>query len=393
MERKILLHYFAENAHPCHACCGQGVEMSFDQSRRQCLLAALACSGGLVHAAVDAPMAVDDLLGGGRYQAAKDGPFRYTISRVSPLTGSVRLIDVPFFPHGLAVDPLNRQRIYAFEKVGPGAAVIDLATMRWQSTIAPAKKRRFYGHAVCSPDGEFLYSTETDNQGVGAIGVREASSLRYVGDFPSYGANPHDCALIEDGQVMVITNGGGNAASEDTPCVSYVDVRTRRLLHKSDMPDRRFNTGHLFMLPGRESVVVSAPRLGLGVEHPGAISRQKAGQNLSVIDKPQAVTEALLGEALSVLALPAQDLLMVTHPTPGLVTLWRLGSGEHVKSLALPHARGLVQSQDGQTVWISFGTAASLCALSLRTFELVPEQVMVNTLLAGSHLYNHGLMQ
>ena len=370
----------------------QGITMPFNLTRRHCLLAAVASSGVAWRPSLSETAPRDDLLGGGRFQEARDGPFRYTVSRVQPSTGSVKLIDVPFFPHGLTVYPLNRQRIFAFEKIGPGAGVIDLASMRWLSTIAPVNNRQFYGHGACSPDGEFLYSTETDAQGVGAIGMREAASLRYVGDFPSFGANPHDCVLIENGQVMAVTNGGGVGDSRDTPCVSYVDVRTRKLLDKSEMPDARFNTGHLFTLPGRESVVVSAPRLGLGVAHPGAISRQKPGQPLAVFKTPEAVTQGLLGEALSVLALPSRDLLIVTHPTPGLVTFWRLGNGAHIKSLALAHARGIVQGLDAQTLWISYGAAASLQALSLSKLELLPNGAMDNTLLAGSHLFNHALM-
>jgi hypothetical protein len=366
--------------------------MPFDPTRRRSLLAAVALSGVGLNPNAAQTAGMDDLLGGGRYQEVRDGPFHYAVSRVRPSTGSVKLIDVPFFPHGLTADPLNRQRLFAFEKIGPGAGVIDLASMRWQSVIAPVKNRRFYGHGVCSPNGEFLYSTETDAQGAGSIGVREAASLKYVGDFPSFGANPHDCVLIEGGQVMVVTNGGGIPGSKDTPCVTYVDVRTRKLLDKSDMPDVRFNTGHLFALPGRESVVVSAPRLGLGVEHPGAISRQKRGQLLDVFRTPEEVTRGLLGEALSVLALPERNLLVVTHPTPGWVTFWRLGSGEYIKSLALPHARGLVPSLDTQTLWISYSAAASLQALSLNTLEVLPQLAMENTVLAGSHLFNHALM-
>jgi hypothetical protein len=366
--------------------------MPFDLTRRQSLLAACAVTCAAWQPGASLAAASDDLLGGGRYQEVRDGPLRFSISRVQPATGKVRLIDVPFFPHGLTAHPLDRHRIFAFEKMGIGAGVVDLATMRWLTAIAPVSNRRFYGHGACSPDGEFLYSTETDAQGIGVMGVREAASLRYVGDFPSFGANPHDCTLIEGGRVMVIANGGGDGASTQTPCISYVDVRTRKLLEKSDMLDVRFNTGHLFPMVGRESVVVSAPRLGLGVEHPGAISRQRPNQALAVFKTPEPVTQSLLGEALSVVALPSKDLLIVTHPTPGLLTFWHLDSGAYIKSLPLAHARGIVQGVDEHTLWISHGAAASLAALSLATLELLPHARMDNTFLGGSHLFNHALM-
>jgi len=113
---------------------------------------------------------------------------------------------------------------------------------------------------------------------------------------------------------------------------------------------------------------------------------------LAVFKTPEVVTEGLLGEALSVLAVPARDLLIVTHPTPGVMTFWRLSTSEYIKSLELAHVRGIVQGQDGQTLWISHAAGAHLQALSLSTLELLPSSGMQNTLLAGSHLFNHPLM-
>ncbi|MEY2951971.1 MAG: hypothetical protein RLZZ401_58 [Pseudomonadota bacterium] len=360
-------------------------------SRRTWLSRAVV-AGVASHTQVASAAQPDILLGGGRYQEQRDGRYHFTLSRVEPASGKVRLVPVPFFPHGLSLDPRNRQRVFAFEKIGPGAGVVDLDSMTWQGAIAPVPGRRFYGHGACSPDGEFLYSTETDAAGQGAIGIRLADSLRYVGDFPSFGANPHDCALIENGQVMLVTNGGGAHASADTPSLCFIDVRSRKLLARAEMPDPRFNTGHLVALPDRAAVVVSAPRLGWGVEHLGAISHYRSGGVLVPVVAPEAVVHVLKGEALSVLALPVHDLLLVTHPTPGLLSCWRLGSGEHLKSLVLPHVRGVVPSVDGQQLWLSHGANASLLRLPLDSLEPGLATGIDNTLLAGSHLFNHALM-
>lgn len=334
----------------------------------------------------------DELLGGGRYQEKTAGPFHYVLSRVRPASGEVELVSVPFFPHGLTTDPADRQRIFAFEKIGPGAGVIDLKTMTWQQAITPGPGRIFYGHGACSPDGEWLYSTEIDAQGQGAIGIREARSLRYVGDLPAYGANPHDCTLLDDGNVMAVTNGGGVQGSGDAPCLCYIEIPSGKLIERADMPDDRFNTGHFFPLPHRQAVVVSAPRLGLDAQHLGAISRAMPGQPLSVFSAPGSVVNRLQGEALSVLALPEHDLLVVTHPTPGLVTFWRLGSGDFLQWIELPLARGVAADVHQQSLWIGYGASASLLRVSLDSLSPIDGSVMERTFLAGSHLFNHSLM-
>lgn len=361
----------------------------------QCAASAVtAALPSLVGAQATPPARADDLLGGGRYQEVAGGPFRYSISRVVPATGRVSLIEVPFFPHGITLDPANRQRAFVFEKIGLGAGVVDLASMRWVAPIEPVAGRRFYGHGACAPDARLLFSTETGAQGLGAIGVRDATSLKYLGDFPTYGANPHDCMLIENGQVLVITNGGGAAHnnSAETPCLCYVDVASQRLLRRVPMPDARFNTGHVAALPGRRALVVSAPRLGLDATHLGAVSRDTGAAVLQVLEAPPEVAAGMKGEALSVLELPEHDLFVVTHPTPGWLTVWRLSSGAYQRTVPLPHARGVALSADRRFLWVAYGAGAALTALDLPSLQPRPGAGMERTVLAGSHLFNHPLM-
>ncbi|MFT6311563.1 MAG: hypothetical protein ACJAQS_001939, partial [Porticoccus sp.] len=60
-------------------------------------------------------------------------------------------------PHGIAVDPLNPLRLLVCEKIGPGAAVIDLNTMKLVQKLQSPANRRFYGHGAFSADGETIY--------------------------------------------------------------------------------------------------------------------------------------------------------------------------------------------------------------------------------------------
>jgi uncharacterized protein len=242
----------------------------------------------------------------------------------------------------------------------------------------------FYGHGVCSVNGQLLYSTETTEGGSGVIGVRETNGLRYVGDFPTYGEHPHDCHLIENGTVLAVSNGGGTKASGKAASVCYIDVKTQRLLERVEMSDERFNAGHLSMLGGRNAVLVSAPRRGLNEEYLGAVSIQKSKQQLSAIASPQDVVSNMFGEALSIVTVPAMNLFVVTHPKPDMVTFWKLSTGKLKKRLDMPKARGLALTGDGKSVWISHGTQAELARVNLSTYSL--EFNMAATYITGSHL-------
>lgn len=324
----------------------------------------------------------DVLLSGTRYRLSVDAPQQYALVAFHTATGQIQQAVTDFFPHGLAYLPQHRQA-YTFEKIGPGAALLDLDRMRVLEVLTPVKGRRFYGHGVCHAGRGLVLSTETSSDGTGAIGVRETISQRYVGDFPSYGANPHECQLIDNDTVLVVTNGGN---VESRAALTYIDVASGRLLERFEMPDPRFNTGHFVPLPHRAAIVVSAPRLGLGVTHPGAISVKREGMGLTVLTDPSLHASALLGESLSVLHVPEADLFVVTHPTPGWVTFWRWSTQNLIQTVNLPHARGLALSSDRARIWISFDAQAALLSVNVTSLQPEPTGRHNNSLLAGSHL-------
>jgi hypothetical protein len=70
--------------------------------------------------------------------------------------------------------------------------------------------RHFYGHATCSVDGRYLYTTENNlKNGSGIIGVRDTlHNFTLVHEFSSQGIGPHSIQRSSDNQYLVIANGG-----------------------------------------------------------------------------------------------------------------------------------------------------------------------------------------
>lgn len=330
---------------------------------------------------------IDDMIfGGGRYQTSHNAPFQYVLSKVQPQIGNIKTIATPFFPHGFA---LSRNAIaYVFEKIGKGAGVVNLRTMEWLETIPSISGRLFYGHGACHHDKNLLFSTETLANEQGAIGVRDSNTLQYLGDFPTFGANPHDCHLIDNGKVLLVTNGGGDQTSHLTPSICYIDVNSQKLLDRIEMSDHRFNTGHTVHVKNHNAIVVSAPRKGWGVDHLGAISVVNQNNKLQVINEPSHIVQNMYGEALSVALISDKDLFIVTHPTPGMVTIWQLSTNKLLKKLDLPHARGVVLTTNRQAVWISHDSQAHLTRINLKNLEIEADSKIINTFITGSHLVN-----
>lgn len=336
--------------------------------------------------AIASGIRADVLLGGSLYKRSENEAEILSLARFVPTTGSIKLASAHFLPHGLAYTRGEGKFAYAFEKIGSGAGLFDLEKMQLVERITPVKGRLFYGHGVCSADDKLLYTTETSSTGEGAIGVRETNSQQYLGDFPSYGNNPHDCHLLENGSVLAVANGGGAQNSKQRASVCYIDVQSQRLLERVEMPDKRFNAGHFHPLTGHQFILVSAPRGIFDEKAPllGAISiRMKSA--IEVLKQPSEIVSNMLGETLSVLAIPSMDMFIATHPLPGMVTVWQLSSRKFLHRIDLPMARGLVLTKDKKGIWITYGTQAQLVYLNLTNMETSMHRNA--TYITGSHLY------
>lgn len=360
------------------------------QGAAQAARAALQAAG---HPALDAgswSASGDLLIGGGAFIDPNDGKTpRHALVVLDWPGRKLSLIATNFLPHGIAIRPEKPTVVVAFEKIGPGCAEFDLRSGELRQFIRPAAGRWFYGHGAFSTDGKWLFSTETVNEtGEGRIGVRDAQSFKPLEDFPTYGQNPHDCHLVQEGRVLVITNGGDKAGG-DQPCVTWVDIATRKLLRRQDIQGERQNAGHLAITDGGTLAVVSAPRAGLGEQALGGVSLRPAENDvLQLITEPAAITGRMTGEALSVEIHEPSATVAATHPLGGMVTFWDAPTRSLKRALDMERPRGVTLSRSGEQFLIARGVQTEVLALDATTLEPVGANPMVQTFLSGSHLFN-----
>jgi hypothetical protein len=328
----------------------------------------------------------DIIIGGGRY--TKDPVSRQTyfvLAVFQPLEKKKQLIELDFLPHGIAVDPLNPLRLLVCEKIGPGAAVIDLNTMKLVQKLQSPANRRFYGHGAFSADGETIYTTETyKGNKRGTIVERDAISFDELGEFPSFGDSPHECQLIDGGATLVVTNGGGNM-NGSLPNISYIDVASRQLMRQEKPTTSALNTGHFYTSDNNDLVVVSAPRDGNRIRL-GGLSIQPSGKAMKTATSPKKVVSQMLGESLSVAI--HQSIALVTHPDGNMISFWDTTNRKFIKKLALELPRGVTLSNDGKYFIVSYGQMASIVNISTKELQLQNDSITDATYLAGSHIYN-----
>lgn len=207
-------------------------------------------------------------------------------STATPSLQTLRAEPVPTRAHGMAA---LRDGSLIFASRRPGDWLVRL---RPDSTAAQwlwiETDRAFNGHVIESADGRHLYTTETDlDNGQGLIGVRDASTLEKIAEWPSGSMDPHQLLLDSDGS-LVVANGGIPSQTETGRRklrLDHMDSSIARLLPTARgamagqwrLPDPRLSLRHLSWGPQ----VAWAPQqrwlgIALQAEHDAMAARAQA---------------------------------------------------------------------------------------------------------------------
>lgn len=341
------------------------------------------------------------VIGGGRTLDTESGEVRHFVGMVdldetSPVASTIGGID--FLGHGFAPNPVKPHTAVVTEKHGPGCCEVDLVKRRVLRKIATRAERHFYGHGAFSPDGKLFYCTEAmvgDYSYRGVLAVRDGESFEFVNEnFPTHGVKPHDCILVDDGDTLVVTNGGGMVDQPELPAsVAYVDVRSGEARRVLKVRDQALNAGHIAITTRGELVCVSAPRDGIQEKlrdepNPkwiGGISfYDPRTDRLITADDP--IRQKMRGETLSVAIHEPSMIVAATNPSADLVTFWDFRTGKLVKALSeFKWPRGVSLTLDGNYFALTYDRETHLVLIDAQTLEPVEQSKVGRSYIGGSH--------
>lgn len=351
-------------------------------------------NGGGSGAGGDSATARGHVIGAGKFVAPEKTTCILSLVDLDASETSLRWFELPFFGHGVVGHPLDRKRAIVFEKKGPGACEVDLAERKVLRPITTKKSRHFYGHGAFSPDGSLLYCTESDLESAyaGVVAVRDGKTFELLGEFPSHGASPHDCVLVDSGKTMVITNAGGEFGGKVKPSVAYVDVEKQSLVEELTFTSPRISAGHLAISSKGDLVCVGAPRDGLPNkgEQPGQISMRTFGGRWRTMTDPAAVTSRMKAETLSVAIHEPTGKVLATNPAGNIATLWDLDAGKYITHHELEYPRGAAVTLDEEAFVVCYGKGgrgASIVRIDPRSNEIITGSTLANVGIGGSHLF------
>ncbi len=332
----------------------------------------------------------DIILAGGNYEDG--GTVQNALILINLIQKDKKLIDTPFLPHEILIDPENKYRILCFEKNGTRACEIDLKALTLKRLFSAAENQRFSGHAVFSNDGQRLYTVEFDSLNrQGFISVRDAKTLAQIKQLPTLGLSPHDCQLVEK-DILVVSNTGIDTPGLHRPSLVYIDLNTEKLLKRIKLDDASLNAGHFKVADKNSLVVVSAPADTGDTDNQksenGGISIRTQNTPLTTLREPAAVTGRMTGEALGIAINATAGVVAITHPDANLLTFWSTTTGEIIKAIGIEKPQGITQTLDSKHFVVSYGKTPAMASIAIRELTPLADSILQPTHTSGEHILN-----
>ena len=326
------------------------------------------------------------LLAGGNFD---DGNTRQNVLVIINLTQrEKRLIETPFLPHGIYIDPDNKYRIMCFEKNGESACEIDLQTQRITRSLHAEKDQLFSGHASFSPDGKTIYCIEVNKENLhGSITIRNTATFGVTQHLPTLGLSPHDCQLTND-NILIGSNPGRSESGFHQPSLVSIDLDTGKLIERVKLTDKELNCGHFKVTQDNDLVIASAPNNADDNILSGGVSIRKKNESISTMTEPELVIKRITGEALSIEINQQQSIAAITHPEANLLTFWSIKDKKIIKAFGIENPRGLSQTLDAKNFIVSYGKNPAMATISSKDLEPQADSILQPTLASGEHIIN-----
>lgn len=327
---------------------------------RREFLTGLLGAAGAVTLRVDAFAALPEL-----YAATRKGANgKYSAAIFDRLGLDVNSVALPGRGHDICVNPISRTCV-AFAR-RPGNFAVAFTPDRSTPPIffTTPDDRHFHGHGVFSADGRLLYTTENDfDNERGIIGVYDSSrGYARIGEFESFGIGPHDLALMPDGVMLTIAN-GGIATHPDfdegrtplnlatmKPSLVYLDTRNGDLIERYELPREMHQVSLRHMDIGTEGRIV----IGCQTHHAERfdlplIYSHRRGAELSRISIDKHLSFSLRGYVSSVAMDASGEIVAVTSSHGGRVLFLDVASGKLLGKRQIADVSGVASAyKNGQ---------------------------------------------
>ncbi|WP_297574969.1 DUF1513 domain-containing protein [uncultured Deefgea sp.] len=282
-------------------------------------------------------------------------------------------VSLPGRGHGIVPLP-NGQAIVVSRRLGAWLAKIDWRQGLVLQVIEAEFDRQFFGHAILTPDGKTLITTENDGEtGQGVLGLYSVETLQRLGEIPSHGIGPHELIWLEQGKILAVANGGVLTLPETgrrklnlavmQPNLAVLDWPSGRLNNTYHLPDQTLSIRHLARAAdGRLGIALQAESTSAAAQRDAPLLAIFSQGKLQLAEP----VDGLQGYGASIAAVG--NTFLVSALKANTIASWHSG-GAALAPLAMARPAGI--ASDGQQAWISSETGM-LAHYSANTHTLTP---------------------
>lgn len=236
---------------------------------------------------------------------------------------------------------------------------IDIYDYRNQQPVAALTPQTGYflqGHALLSPDGRYLYTSEqftnkkepTNEQG--RLVVRDlAQNFAVVGELLTGGVEPHEFLWMPDGKTLVVANGGIKTAGREKlnldtmqSSLTYLDSSSGKLLATHQLADEfhQCSIRHLDVAANGQ-VIVALQYQGNPANPVPLVLAHQQGTKLQVLDIPELIRSQLQQYCGSACFDSSGQFAAVSAPRGNQVMFWDMQQRQFLSSVYVADGCGV----------------------------------------------------
>ncbi|MBD66142.1 MAG: hypothetical protein CME62_13100 [Halobacteriovoraceae bacterium] len=249
--------------------------------------------------------------------------------------------------------------------------------------FSAVKDHYFYGHAAFDNLRNVIYTTqakitknrhdEEQEKSLGKIFIYSVDTLEVIGEFETFGSDPHDLKIVND--ELVVCNGGVDSN------VAFINLETKKLVKSFPINEENISLRHCEIIDSENFIIASLSR---NIVSPCGIYLLNKDKGFIQYRMPKKLEEALaLRQFLSVLYY--NGVVFATCPAANNVLAWKL-TGEFIGAHSITSANNLSYSPTYKGVIVGTGLLGSHAHL----LKVIDQNVVVSKLnhlkdLTGSH--------
>jgi hypothetical protein len=253
----------------------------------------------------------------------------------------------------------NGQAIVVSRRLGDWLAKIDWRAGQMLQRLNAEPSRHYFGHAILSPDGKTLITTENnDANGQGVLGLYAVDTLQRLGELPSHGIGPHVLLWLEAGKILAVANGGILTLPETgrtklnlgqmNPALALIEWPTGRKVADYVMPDKSLSIRHLARTSdGTLGLALQAEYSEAAAHRDAPLLAILRRGELHLAEQPP----GLMGYGASIAAVGNQFLVSALQGSA--LARWQ-SDGQPLAAINFPRPAGI--ASDGKQAWVSSET-------------------------------------